>query len=58
MKKALMILFLVAISIAAVAYIFWACSLYNTGLAWFPGFFVAILCGDMIMELRENNLSE
>ena len=50
MKKTTYITIL--LSVVAIAAIAWACSYKFSGLAWFPGFFVAVLCGVKIMDVN------
>lgn len=40
----------ILLAIVAIAAIIWACSFTVSGLAWFPGFFVAVCCGIGIMD--------
>lgn len=42
----------VILAIVAIAAIIWACSYSVSGLAWFPGFFVAVCCGIWIMDVN------
>ena len=42
----------VILAIVAIAAFVWACSYSVTGLAWFPGFFVAVLCGIKILDVN------
>ena len=42
----------VILAIVAIAAIIWACSYSVSGLAWFPGFFVAVCCGIGIMDVH------
>ena len=46
----------ILLAIVAIAAIVWACSYSVTGLAWFPGFFVAVCCGIGIMDV--NNIGK
>ena len=57
MKKAVYIFALALVGIAAVAYICWTCSFSYTGIAWFPGFFVAVFCGIKMLELCNSKKS-
>lgn len=50
MKKVVITVILAAIAIAALV---WACSFKISGLAWFPGFFVAVFCGIKIFEVHK-----
>lgn len=50
MKKIVYTSILAIIAIAAIA---WACSFKFSGLAWFPGFFVAIFCGIQILDINQ-----
>lgn len=50
MKKTVITIVLAVIAIAALV---WACSFKFSGLAWFPGFFVAVFCGIKILEVHE-----
>ena len=49
MKKVVITVILAAIAIAALV---WACSFKISGLAWFPGFFVAVICGIKILDVN------
>ena len=49
MKKVIITIVLALIAIAAIA---WACTYSFSGLAWFPGFFVAICCGIKILDVN------
>lgn len=49
MKKFFKSIILAVIAIAAIV---WALSYGFSGLAWFPGFFVAVLCGIKIMDVN------
>ena len=40
------------LAVIAIAAIVWAVSYGFSGLAWFPGFFVAVLCGIGIMDVN------
>ena len=42
----------ILLAIVAIAAIIWACSFKLSGLAWFPGFFVALCCGIGIMDVN------
>ena len=42
----------ILLAIVAIAAIIWACSFKGSGLAWFPGFFVAVCCGIGIMDIH------
>lgn len=42
----------ILLAIVAIAAIIWACSFKVSGLAWFPGFFVAVCCGIGIMDVN------
>ena len=42
----------VILAIVAIAAIIWACSYSVSGLAWFPGAFVAVCCGIWIMDVH------
>ena len=42
----------IVLAIVAIAAIIWACSFTVSGLAWFPGFFVAVFCGIGIMDVN------
>ena len=42
----------IILAIVAIAALVWACSLKVSGLAWFPGFFVAVCCGIGIMDVN------
>ena len=42
----------IILAIAAIAALVWACSFRLSGLAWFPGFFVAVCCGIGIMDVN------
>ena len=42
----------IILAIVAIAAIIWACSFKVSGLAWFPGFFVAVCCGIGIMDVN------
>lgn len=42
----------IVLAIVAIAAIIWACSFKVSGLAWFPGFFVAVCCGIGIMDVN------
>jgi len=46
----------ILLAIVAIAAIIWACSYSVSGLAWFPGFFVAVCCGIGIMDV--NNIGK
>ncbi len=46
----------ILLAIVAIAAIIWACSFKVSGLAWFPGFFVAVCCGIGIMDV--NNIGK
>lgn len=50
MKKVVITVILAAIAIAALV---WACSFKISGLAWFPGFFVAVFCLVKILEVHK-----
>ncbi len=50
MKK---IVYTSILAIIAIAAIVWACSFKFSGLAWFPGFFVAVFCGIKILDINE-----
>lgn len=50
MKKVILSIVLAIIAIAAIA---WACSYRISGLAWFPGFFVAVFCGIGILDINQ-----
>ena len=50
MKKIVATVILAVIAIAALV---WACSYRIDGLAWFPGFMVAVFCGIKIFEVNE-----
>ena len=41
------------LAVIAIAAIIWACSFKFSGLAWFPGFMVAVFCGIKIFEVNE-----
>lgn len=43
----------IVLAIIAIAAIVWACSYKMSGLAWFPGFIVAVFCGIKILEVHE-----
>lgn len=49
MKKFFKSIILAVIAIAAIV---WACSYGFSGLAWFPGFFVAVICGIKILDVN------
>lgn len=49
MKKIVISILLAIVAIAAIA---WACSYEFSGLAWFPGFFVAVFCGIKILDVN------
>ena len=42
----------ILLAIVAIAAIIWALSFKLSGLAWFPGFFVAVCCGIGIMDIH------
>ena len=42
----------IILAIAAIAALVYACSFKVSGLAWFPGFFVAVCCGIGIMDVN------
>jgi hypothetical protein len=42
----------IVLAIVAIAAIIWACTFKVSGLAWFPGFFVAVCCGIGIMDVN------
>ena len=42
----------IILAIVAIAALVWACSFKVSGLAWFPGFFVALCCGIGIMDIH------
>lgn len=42
----------ILLALAAIAAIVWACSFKFSGLAWFPGFFVAVFCGIKILDVN------
>ncbi len=42
----------ILLAIVAIAAIIWACSFKVSGLAWFPGFFVAVCCGIGILDVN------
>ena len=46
----------IILAIAAIAALVWACSFMVSGLAWFPGAFVAVCCGIGIMDV--NNIGK
>lgn len=46
----------ILLAIVAIAAIIWALSFKLSGLAWFPGFFVAVCCGIGIMDV--NNIGK
>lgn len=46
----------ILLAIVAIAAIIWACSFKVSGLAWFPGFIVAVFCGIGIMDV--NNIGK
>ncbi len=46
----------ILLAIVAIAAIIWASSFKVSGLAWFPGFFVAVFCGIGIMDV--NNIGK
>lgn len=48
MKKITVTIFLAIMAIAALV---WACSYKISGLAWFPGFVVALFCGIAIFDI-------
>ena len=50
MDKIVTTIILAVIGIAALV---WACTSGFSGLAWFPGFFVAVFCGIMILDVHE-----
>ena len=50
MKKIVITVILAAIAVAALA---WACSYKLSGLAWFPGFLVAVFCVIKIFEINQ-----
>ena len=50
MKKTTATIILAIIAIAALC---WACSFKIDGLAWFPGFMIAVFCGIKILDLHE-----
>lgn len=52
MKKSISVIVLAFVSIAAIV---WACSCGFSGLAWFPGFFVAVMCGVKILGICDAN---
>lgn len=43
----------VILAVIAIAAIVWACSYKISGLAWFPGFFVAVFCGIKILDVHQ-----
>ena len=43
----------VILAIVAIAAIAWACSYRISGLAWFPGFIVAVFCGIGILDINQ-----
>ena len=49
MKRVFKTIILAIVAIAALVY---ACSFKVSGLAWFPGFFVAVCCGIGIMDVN------
>lgn len=49
MKKIFTTILLAIVAIAGIA---WACSYSVSGLAWFPGAFVAVCCGIGIMDIH------
>jgi hypothetical protein len=49
MKKIISTLLLAVVAIAALV---WALSYPLSGLAWFPGFLVAVFCGIRIMDVN------
>ena len=50
MKKTVKTILLAVVAIASLC---WACSFKIDGLAWFPGFMVAVFCGIKLYELHE-----
>lgn len=50
MKKTVYTIILAVVAIAALC---WACSFKIDGLAWFPGFMVAVFCGIKILDIWE-----
>ncbi len=50
MKKTVITIILVIVAIAA---IIWACSVEKSGLAWFPGFFIAVACSTGILNVNK-----
>ena len=50
MKK---IVYTSILAIIAIAAIIWACSFKFSGLAWFPGFFVAVFAGIKILDVNK-----
>ena len=46
----------ILLAIIAIAAIIWALSFKASGLAWFPGAFVAVCCGIGIMDV--NNIGK
>jgi len=50
MKKIVITVILAAIAVAALV---WACSYKLSGLAWFPGFLVAVFCVIKIFEINQ-----
>lgn len=50
MKK---IVISIILSIVAIAAIVWACSFRISGLAWFPGFIVAVCCAIKVYDINK-----
>lgn len=45
----------IILSIVAIAAIVWACSYKISGLAWFPGFLVAVSCSIRVYDLNRKD---
>ena len=50
MKKSIITIILALVVIAALV---WACSLKTNGIAWFGGFFIAVVCGIKLYEVHD-----
>ena len=50
MKKVILTLAFAAVGLAA---IIWACTYKFSGLAWFPGFFVALCCFIKCLDINK-----
>lgn len=55
MKK---IVITIVLAVVAIAALVWACSFKTGGIAWFPGFFIAVFCGIKILDVNQIGQNE